>query len=286
MQQHTLTEDARLLDVVMKLKGYASTNRGRKAIKEGFVKVSGKVVTFPAAELSKGDVVQIFEKQQRRVVVGAKSIPFPIHHDDKSHFVFEKPAGWLTASPDVKRRTAYSTVKPWLLGQNPKMDELYFVNKLPKEASGLIILAKDAVTRTSLQREWSKLDKRYYVLAKGQFEEDGEIGKRSKVKPKKGMKHNEEEEFVFPYRRMMQGRDYALLRVTMKKEAFSELFSLLEQNGTPVPGYARRGKADNPIGRLGFHFFSIELPLGKDKTQLVKTPVPREFLNLIKFNAK
>jgi hypothetical protein len=70
----------------------------------------------------------------------------------------------------------------------------------------------------------------------------------------------------------------------MKEEAFSELFALLEAAGTPVPGFARRGKADNPMGRIGFHFFSVELPLGPDKTELIKTPVPREFLNLIKFN--
>ncbi len=279
MQERTTQEDGMLLDAVIQMMGYASTNRGRKAIKEGYVKVNGKLITMPATPIQRGARIQVFDKPQRRTTVGPRALSFTIHHDDRSVFAFEKPAGWISASPDRKKRTAFTTALNWLMARDPKMKECYFVNKLPKEASGLMILAKDATTRTFLQRDWNKLTKRYYVIAKGQFEEDGVIGQAPK-----GKKADEKKAFVFPYRRMMQGNQFALLRVDMKEEAFSELFALLEAAGTPVPGFARRGKADNPMGRIGFHFFSVELPLGPDKTELIKTPVPREFLNLIKFN--
>lgn len=281
IQERTTTQASKLLDIVVNMMGYASTNRGRKAVKEGFVKVNGKLITFPATDVPAGAKVQVYDKPQRKAVFGLKSLSYPVHYNQDALFVFEKPAGLTAASPDRRHRTAYSTVRQWLESTEPKLEDLYFVNKLPKEASGLMVLARDAVTRTRLQRDWNKLTKRYYVLAKGEFPEDGEIGKVSK-----GKKKVEEESFVFPYRRMMQGKTYALLRVDMQKEAFSELFSLLEMNGTPVPGYARRGKADNPIKRLGFHFFSIDLPVSprSDKTVTIKTPVPREFLNLVKFN--
>lgn len=279
-QKQITSEKGVLLHQVVKMMGYASTNRGRKAIKEGCVKVNGKLVTYPATQLEANAKIEVFDQPQGMQSIGPKSIPYTVLADDAQLFAFDKPAGVITASPDTRKRTAYSLVRAYLFGHNPDLEELYFVNKLPKEASGLIVLAKDSVTRARLQRDWNQLTKRYYVIAKGEFEKDGVIGKKSKAK--KG----EESEFAFPYRLMKQGKDFALLRVEMKKEAFSELLGLLETNGTPVPGFARRGKADRTMGRLGLHFFSVEIPPvgGKGKPMEIKTPVPREFLNLIKFN--
>ncbi len=281
-QQYKTEEATRLLEVIMKMKGYASTTRGRKVIKEGFVKVNGKVVTYPAQDLPAGATVAIFEKPQRTARITLKQLPYDIHHDDPELFAFDKPAGVVSASPDKKRRTAFNIVRDWLFARDPKLEELYFVNKLPKEASGLVLIARDAVTRTRLQKQWNNYTKRYYVIAQGEFPEDGVIGKQTKNAKGKA------EGFVFPYRRMMQGAQYALLRVEMKNEAFSELFSLLEAKGNPVPGFARRGKAANPLNRLGFHFFSVEIPESptSDKLITIKTPVPREFLNLIKFSGR
>jgi 23S rRNA-/tRNA-specific pseudouridylate synthase len=278
-QQQKITAKSRLLDVVMKMMGYASTSRSRKLIKEGYVKVDGKLVTFPPTEVHEGSSVQIVDRSLRASAGADAKLPFTIHHDDEHTLVIEKPSGIPTASPDRKRKTAFSVTKAWLAQHQPEIEELYFVNKLPKEASGLVIIAKDAVTRTRLQRDWNKLTKRYYVLAKGEFPDDGEIGRRSKNK-------KDEDQYVFPFRKMKQGRYYALLRIEMKKEAFSELFSLLEMNETPVPGYSRRGKSKNPIDGIGFHFFSVDVPQGVkgEGTVTIKTPVPRSFLNLVKSN--
>lgn len=281
MQERKLSESGRLLQVVIDMMGYASGNRGRKSIKEGFVKVNGKVETFPNTDIPKGATVQVFDKPQMQKNFGSNALPFTIHHDDKSIFAFEKPAGWISASPDRKKRSAFNMASNWLIARDPKIQECYFVNKLPKEASGLMILARSASEKTRLQRDWNKFKKRYYVLAKGEFPEDGEIGKKRKGKGK----GPEMEGFVFPYRRMMQGSQYALLRVEMERESFSELFAQLEADGTPVPGFARRGKSDDPLGKLGFHFFSIDIVDDKGKEVTIKTPVPRPFLNLVKFNA-
>jgi 23S rRNA-/tRNA-specific pseudouridylate synthase len=281
-QQLTTTAKDTLLNTVVKMMGYASTNRGRKVIKEGCVKVNGKLVTFPATLIDPGTKVEVFDQPQRIKGAGPKHLSYTVYADTAQLLVFDKPSGTVSASPDPKRRTAFTLVRNWMFGRDPKLEEVFFVNKLPKEASGLMVIAKDAVTRARLQRDWNKLLKRYYVVAKGQFEEDGVIGKANK------RNQNKEGEFIFPYRRMMQGKEYALLRIEMYREAFSELFSLLETNETPVPGFSRRGKSSDVLGRLGIHFFSVDIPPagGKGKPVEVKTPVPREFLNLVKFNRR
>ncbi|WP_306639476.1 pseudouridine synthase [Sanyastnella coralliicola] len=277
MREFKAAEDATLLDLIIEEFGYASKNKGRKLIKAKQVMVNGNIDNYPSRMVEKGAHIKVLDEPKvEREAKPTKNLPFVILHEDESVLAFEKPAGWITASPDRKKRTAFSVVKKWLLDKDPELDEVFFVNKLPKDASGIVVVAKDAVTRVRLQGEWNRLNKRFYVLARGGFEEDGEIGYRSNYK-------KEEETFVFPFRTMMQGDRYAILRVEMKKESFSELFSMLDSGGTPVPGYARRGKADNPLGRLGLHFFSIEIPTAKGD-EMIRTKMPKEFLNLVKFN--
>ena len=38
--------------------------------------------------------------------------PFPVVYEDDNVFVYEKPAGWVCASPNPKVKTTYSAVKP------------------------------------------------------------------------------------------------------------------------------------------------------------------------------
>lgn len=265
-----------LLNLLMDTLGYKSFSKGKKLIKSGQVKVNGNEVRIPATQVEEGSTVHILEKAVK--TPKGMACPYPIVFENKHILAFEKPSGIMTASPDKRKRTAFTLVKNWMLEEAKGIQEAYFVNKLPKDASGIVLVAKDAPTFKVLRDSWNKLDKRFYALAEGFFDEDGVIGKRMR-KSKVG-----EEETVFPYRLMSQGDRYALLRVDMQKEQFSEFFSVMEQKGTGVPGYARRGKANNPIGRLGFHFFSIEIPVGDDKTELIKTRVPRDFLKLVKHN--
>lgn len=277
MQEFKTTGKTNLLDAVVNQMGFSSMNKGRKLIKGRQVMVDGKLVTIPTTPLSSGSTIRVLDEPQgMNQAASSRHLPFHVIYEDESLLAIEKPAGWISASPDRRKRTAFTVVKNWLLANDKNIEEVYFVNKLPKEASGLMIIAKDAITRVRLQEGWNRFEKRFYVLTKGQFHEDGEIGRRSKHK-------KDEEGFIFPYRNMMQGDRFAILRVEMEKEAFSELFSTLEAMDTPVPGYARRGKANDPLGRLGLHFFSIKLPIGKEDV-VIKTRMPKEFLNLVKFN--
>ncbi|MDG1260658.1 MAG: pseudouridine synthase [Flavobacteriales bacterium] len=276
MQEFIPTKNCVLLELIMKEMNYSSTNKGRKAIKAGYVKVNGKLVVIPSTKLDKGDKVVFFDKPQPLPVQKVKNLPFVIVHEDEEILAFEKPAGLLTASPDRKRKTAFSITKAWMLGRNPALKEVFFINKLPKDASGIVVVAKNAATRVRLQGSWNRFEKKYYVIAEGQYPEDGTIGKP--IKDKKIEKQ------IFPYRNILQGRNYGLLKVEMLKEAFSELFSSMESLGHKIPGYSRRGKANNPLGRLAFHFFSVTIPNEKGEETIIKTPVPREFLNLVKMN--
>lgn len=253
---------------------FGSASKGRKVIKNGHVKVGGKVITIPTFIVKTDMLVEVHNESQI-YFTNVKSISFTILYEDNDLLAFEKPAGWLTASPDPKKRTAFSVVKNWMLGREQGLKEVYFINKLPKDASGIVLIAKNSLTRKLLQDAWNKMPKRYYLLVQGQLKEDGVFGRKKK---------HDDEGLMVPYRLMNQGVGYAMVRFEMLKEQFSELLSFLESEELKVPGYARRGKADRSLGRLGLHFFSIDLVLRDGKPLKIKTQVPRDFLNLVKKN--
>lgn len=276
-QAFTANEDGRLLDLVMNQMKYRSNNKGRQVIKSGHVTVDGKPLTFPNEVVKAGSEVCVHQ-ESKVTEAPVTTLPFPILFENDELLAIEKPAGWISASPDKKKRSAFSVARSWIQQKDPKEDDVYFVNKLPKEASGIMLIAKSAVTRVKLQEQWNKLPKKYYVVAKGNFPEEGHLADPKYRKPSE----KDEVDLSFPYRLMVQGRDFALLKMEMEKEAFSELFSTLEARNTPAPGYARRGKAEDPMGRLGLHFFSVDLQLPGQEPISVKTRVPRAFLRLVK----
>ena len=274
MQQFKATTDGPILYAVIAGMQYKSVNKGRKAIKHGYVKAGGKVIVVPTFEVKMGTIIEVHSEPQM-FFTNVRSVPFEILYEDANMLAFEKPAGWLTASPDPRKRSAFSLMKMWMFGRDPKLKEVHFVNKLPKDASGIIVIAKNSFTRSKLQENWNKYPKRYYMVAEGTLPEDGIFGKQNK---------DVEEGFSIPYRRMNQGVKYVLVRFEMLKEAFSELLSYMEMMEMKVPGYARRGKADRSMGRLGLHFFAIDIMDLEGKDIKLKTAVPREFLNLVKKN--
>ncbi len=270
-------EKARLLDLVMDQMKYRSNNKGRQMIKSGHVTVNDKPLTFPNEFVKEGSDVCVHTESKIEEVAVSK-LPFPVLFENDELLAVEKPAGWISASPDKRKRSAFSVVRSYLRQKEGTADDVFFVNKLPKDASGILLVAKSAVTRVRLQEQWNKLPKKYYVVAKGQFPDSGHL-----ADPKYRKSGNEDEaDLSFPFRLMVQGKDFALLKMDMMKEAFSELFSTLEALQTPVPGYARRGKADDPMGRLGLHFFSVDVELPGKEAVSIKTRVPRTFLRLVK----
>ena len=101
--------------------------------------------------------------------------PFPVVYEDDNVFVYEKPAGWVCASPNPKVKTTYSAVKSYLEGKTEERIDVHFVNKLPREASGLMVVAKSLEWRQHLQTHWSSFAQGMYVMVQGHLPADDEL---------------------------------------------------------------------------------------------------------------
>lgn len=127
--------------------GITSRRGADELIKEGRVKVNGKVITEAGSSVTAKDKVQVDNK--------------PIAAENKIYIVFNKPPGYITTRSDEKgRKTIYEN-----LPEN--LRTLRTAGRLDKDSTGLIILTNDGELIQKLTHPTAKVPKVYLVSAKG-----------------------------------------------------------------------------------------------------------------------
>ena len=294
MARITTQQDADLLTILMERGGFATKTSARKAIKGGEVEVNGQSVRIPSATIEAGSTVI----WKRRKVAGevkdfdlgaplspamqaakrqAKPVrsPFEIVHEDDHVLAYIKPAGWVFASPNPKVKTSYTTMRQWMERARPEVRDVHFVNRIDKESSGICLIAKSLAWRKHLQDKWTSFDKGLYLMVQGHLPADDVLttfehdnGKR--VGPMK----------EWPYRTMRATPEHTLLKLQASMEEMPLLMSALRRHSCMLIGKGK--EAPDPLGRSGIHLYEVKLIGPKGEEILVKTRVPRPFLNLVK----
>ncbi|PCJ81429.1 MAG: hypothetical protein COA49_04855 [Bacteroidetes bacterium] len=276
-----------LVDALTMQGGYTTRTRARKAIKNGAVKVEGIVVRIPSTEVQPG--MNVTHDRGRRTVKNAPSVgesptfrsnpraanaptkpPFDIIYEDDNFLAYVKPSGWITAAPNPHVSTSYSRMKKWLELQNRGNVDLHFVNKLMKDVSGICLIAKNKKWREHLQGEWNDFRQGIYILVEGHLPPDDEL----ECREEDGEKVNVQ------YRTMRATESHTLLKVDAPIEAIQLIMPSLRREKCIIIG---KGKtAPDPLKREGVHMFALEITGPNGEEIMVKSRVPREFLNLMK----
>ena len=94
--------------------------------------------------------------------------------EDADLVVIDKPAGMLSVparyEPD---KNALSLMTHFFRKGNPKSKkELFAVNRLDRETSGILVLAKSYSFREKLHEAWNEVEKIYFAVASGKVEKD------------------------------------------------------------------------------------------------------------------
>jgi 23S rRNA pseudouridine1911/1915/1917 synthase len=266
-----------LLNIVQQMAGLNSTSKARKVIKTGHVTVDQKVIKIPGGQIKKGQEVTLLNEPVVEAISGAPA-PFKVIFENADFLVYEKPSGLSTASPKPKLRTTYSLMKDWMLQRNPDERDLHFVNKVERDASGLVMIAKSLKWRKYLQTNWETFVRGYYLVVQGRVPDDGQVQpkrKKGQPEPKPGEK--------YPFRSMKTNQQFALIRIRLEHGQEDRFEAIFAKNYLPILGVKGTKDVPNPLKRKAKHLFELNIPHpDKKETIKVQTPVPREFLNLIK----
>lgn len=286
MQQFTASHPVELIEALMTHVGYATRTRARNALKRGEILVNGQVVSRGSDILEPGAEVSVLSqtemaKRERTGGVAAKPkdssktpallrAPFPVVYEDDNIFIYEKPAGWVCASPNPKVKTTYTAVKSYLESKSQERIDVHFVNKLPREGSGLLVVTKSKEWREHLQTHWASFAKGLYVMIQGHLAADDDLY----LRPENG------EPYALEYRTMQATNVHTLLKFKAGYEVIKDMLPALRKEDCLLIGVGKT--APDPIKRGGIHLFALALTGPKGEVINVKTRVPNEFLKLVR----
>ncbi|MEZ5421348.1 MAG: RluA family pseudouridine synthase, partial [Vicinamibacterales bacterium] len=153
----------------------------QKLVAAGRVTVNGTPARRAARRLSAGDLIAVdAQPTPPPLPPPAESLPLDVLYEDDHLLVVCKPAG-MVAHPTSARRTG--TVINAVLGRAPGSAWTpRLVQRLDKDTSGLLIVAKSAAVHTALQANRADIVKEYLAVVWGRpsprhGEIDGALGR-------------------------------------------------------------------------------------------------------------
>lgn len=125
--------------------GIASRSRSEELIKQGFVKVNGRVVTSPLFRVNyKTDKIEIENELSPSV--------------EKIYLMLNKPRGLVTTMSDDKGR---ETIFSCFTGKN--LPYIFPIGRLDKASEGLLLFTNDTTWGNKISSPENRIEKTYHV---------------------------------------------------------------------------------------------------------------------------
>lgn len=135
------------LQKVIARAGVASRRKAEELIKQGRVKVNGKVVTELGLKVTSTDKVEVNE--------------IPIEKEEPVYFMLYKPRGVISSVHDEKGRKVVLDFFPGL------KERVYPIGRLDYDTSGLLLLTNDGEFANLLMHPRNEIEKVYVAKIKG-----------------------------------------------------------------------------------------------------------------------
>ncbi|MBA7550141.1 putative RNA pseudouridine synthase [subsurface metagenome] len=234
--------------------------------------------------------MQESQKQFKRPPKRYQPKGLSILYEDRDILVVDKVSGLLTVSSEkVKDNTAYFLLNEYVRKGNQKSrNRVFIVHRLDRDASGVIVFAKNEKARRFLQEEWQGFEKKYYALVHGTMPDKESVitsylaennihRMYSVADPQKGKLAKT------GYKVLKVSAKYSLLEIDLLTGRKNQIRVHLADKGCPVAGDKKYGVKEKGITRLTLHAASLTIvhPFSKEK-MIFTTKVPAYFESLMK----
>jgi len=314
VRKFSVTEESPLQDFLFKTLKDLKKTKIKQILKFGSVRVNGRVVTWYQHPLKPGDKIEILSKEHASTERSKAELGLKIVYEDSDLLVVEKPAGLLTMGTErEKEATLYFMLNQYVRsdpntnqfsqsgnwgrpcqpfkkrmqrqGQNKdKSGRVFIVHRLDRDASGLIVFAKNDAAKRALQGHWELATKKYYAITEGTpGEKAGTIENYLREDAFKRVysvskNHPDAQRAVTHYRVLRENGGYALLEVTLETGRKNQIRVHLSGMGCPIMGDEKYGAKSDPFRRLALHacFLSFPHPV-TGEIQTFKSTLPGPF---------
>lgn len=268
----------RLLDRLATLHPGASRTRLRQWIASGRVRVNGERAHRGDTRVAPSD----------RVSLGPPAPPpFPaplrrVHEDDEL-IVVDKPANLLTVADAREREhTAYRLLSDYVARGGH--GRLFVVHRLDRETSGLLVFAKSAIAKRTLQAQFAAraVERVYVAVVEGRvareagtieirLEEDRDLRVRAPRQPGRGR------DAITHFRVLERRRASTVLEPALETGRRGQIRASLAALGHPIVGDRAYGAGVNPVGRLCLHAARLGFRHPRGDRVIFTSQVPAAF---------
>lgn len=287
----------------------------QKMVKEGLVLVNDKKPT-PHHFLKEGDEIKVTDKillvsaqtKTKEEIKKPKKISFPkslepkIIFEDNNLLVINKPAGILVHARDEELLDQEPTIVQWLIKNYPAVKKVGdniilrpgIVHRLDKEASGIMVIAKNNKTFKHLKGQfknrevkkeyiawvYGKLGKNWDTISFpiGRSREEGKMAARpvstTKEEAQPGKEALTEYEVLkeFPHKSLVK-----VMPKTGRTHQIRVHFYALNHPLLGDPLYQSKSYKEIPIDRLMLHAHKLTLKNLAGEEQTFEAPIPKIF---------
>ena len=257
--------DVRLDQYVSEKQADISRTRAARLIREGYIKLDGRVVK-PSAKLSLGQKISIRALNTQEVNLQAEDIPLSVVYQDEDIIVINKPPGMLVhpgaGHPGGTLMNAVLSMCPELSGMSSTMRP-GLVHRLDKDTSGIIIVAKNEKALTDMSDQFKNrlVVKKYMALVKGNLSDrtaiiDGPI-RRDRSERKRMSVAEGGKESTTRYELMQRYRSFDMVDVIPLTGRTHQIRVHFSSIGHPVAGDALYGGKTDRLDRQFLHAYSL-----------------------------
>ncbi|MDE6311657.1 MAG: RluA family pseudouridine synthase [Muribaculaceae bacterium] len=226
-------------------------------LKHNQVMVNGSVTTAFNRPLAEGDTVSVNTSREFQTFSNPR---LKIIYEDEDIIVVNKGYGLLSMGTDKKKDgTAYSLLRDYLKRKDPR-NKLFIVHRLDQGTSGLMMFAKTAEAKDTMQHNWNNmvLERKYIAIVNGVLEpEEGIIRSYlaenaahevySTPDPSKGQLA------VTSYKTLKKRGPYSMVELSLSTGRKNQIRVHMKEAGHTIVGDRRYGAEASPIHRLALH---------------------------------
>lgn len=287
-QQFIVDKPIGLLDFLIDKKAKNSKNAIQSILRRKLILVNGKLITSYDYQLKKGDKVQIMKIDQSKKEKKLKG--FSIVYEDKDLIVIDKNSGFLSVgTPKDPFNNAYQVLKDYVKKRS-KRDEVFIVQRMERELSGLMFFVKNIAAQAKFKKNWDYMVPvmNYRGMIEGKLpQKNGTINswltENANLQVFSSAIDNGGIEAITEYDILDNNELYSLIDFRMKTRHRNQIRAQMHQLKIPIVGDKKYGSKTNPLKRCLLHISELTLrhpstgklmnfksDLAKDATKLLK----------------
>ncbi len=206
-----------------------------------------------------------------------------IVYEDDYLIAVDKPWNMPVHPTKVHQEDTLANILKYIQEQKGESYTFRAVNRLDKDTSGVVLIAKDKYTATALQCNVSKT---YIAVCEGEIKHRGTIDKPIRLLDGHTVQRtvaDDGKSAVTHYSPIKSDGSHTMLKITLETGRTHQIRCHLSSIGHPLAGDDMYGGSLEFISRQALHCLSVEFihPITTEKVNII-TDLPQDIENIIK----